>query len=169
MFYQTYQSPLGMILMLGNTKNLIGLYFQTQQDFHKLQSQHSKKELPIFTQTIQWLDLYFSGKTPSFMPPLQLDSTNFRLHVWQILQTIPKGETTTYKQIAKIITKEKGLAKMSAQAVGGAVGANPIAIIIPCHRVIGANNNLVGYAGGITIKKKLLELEGLDISILKNP
>ncbi|RDU59887.1 methylated-DNA--[protein]-cysteine S-methyltransferase [Helicobacter sp. MIT 14-3879] len=167
MYFDTYECPFSRIIMLSNAKNLIGLYFQTQQHFEKLQTQSQQKDLEIFRQTKAWLDSYFSGKSPSFSPSLELDSTSFRLRVWQILQKIPKGQTTTYKQIAKIIAQERGIAKMSAQAVGGAVGANPISIIIPCHRVIGTNQSLVGYAGGMDIKMKLLELEGIDISLLK--
>lgn len=169
MFYQIYQSPFGAMLIVANTQYLIGLYFHTQQYFHIFQRQYRQKELPVFTQTIQWLNLYFAGETPPFTPYLQLDSTDFRLRVWQILQTIPKGKVITYKQIAQEIAAERGKAKMSAQAVGKAVGANPISVIIPCHRVIGTNNSLIGYAGGVALKKKLLELEGIDTSILKIP
>ncbi|WP_299189708.1 methylated-DNA--[protein]-cysteine S-methyltransferase [uncultured Campylobacter sp.] len=127
------------------------------------------KNLAVFDQTRRWLDLYFSGREPGFTPALNPAGSAFRRAVWEILLKIPYGKTTTYGQIAREIAAVRGLAKMSAQAVGGAVGHNEISIIIPCHRVIGAHGNLTGYAGGIDRKIKLLQLEGVDMQGLFTP
>lgn len=128
-------------------------------------------DLPIFTQTKEWLDLYFSGEIPRFAPQIAFpkNASAFALRVWEILRTIPHGKTTTYGAIAKQIAREFGIAKMSAQAVGGAVGRNPISIIVPCHRVVGANGNLTGYAGGLENKIALLKIEGIATNRLKMP
>ena len=128
-----------------------------------------ERNLAVFDQTKRWLDLYFSGREPGFMPALNPAGSAFRRAVWEILLKIPYGKTTTYGQIAREIAAARGLAKMSAQAVGGAVGHNEISIIIPCHRVIGAHGNLTGYAGGIDRKIKLLKLEGIDMQGLFTP
>ena len=118
------------------------------------------KDLPVFGEAVKWLDLYFAGKEPDFMPALSPSGTTFQQAVWEILRTIPYGATTSYGTIAKCLEKRAGK-RMSAQAVGGAVGRNPISILIPCHRVIGANGSLTGYAGGLDKKEYLLELEGV--------
>ncbi len=128
-----------------------------------------EKNLAVFDQTRRWLDLYFSGREPGFTPALNPVGTAFRRAVWEILLKIPYGQTMTYGQIAREIAAARGLANMSAQAVGGAVGHNEISIIIPCHRVIGAHGNLTGYAGGIDRKIKLLKLEGIDMQGLFTP
>lgn len=128
-----------------------------------------EKNLAVFDQTKRWLDLYFSGREPGFTPALNPAGSAFRRAVWEILLKIPYGKTTTYGQIAREIAAARGLAKMSAQAVGGAVGHNEISIIIPCHRVIGTHGNLTGYAGGIDRKIKLLQLEGVDMRGLFTP
>ena len=128
-----------------------------------------EKNLAVFDQTKRWLDLYFSGREPGFTPALNPAGSAFRRAVWEILLKIPYGKTATYGQIAREIAAARGLAKMSAQAVGGAVGHNEISIIIPCHRVIGAHGNLTGYAGGIDRKIKLLQLEGVDMRGLFTP
>ena len=120
-----------------------------------------KEELPIFVETCHWLDIYFSGKEPNFTPQLKMNTTPFRKAVWEILLTIPFGKTMTYGEIAKLIAQKRGIAQMSAQAVGGAVGHNPISLIIPCHRVVGPKGKLTGYAGGLDKKAKLLRLEGV--------
>ena len=137
----------------------------------KLDCSVDSPNLPIFTQTKKWLDLYFSGEIPQFVPKIAFpnNASAFALRVWEILQSIPHGKTTTYGAIAKQIAREFGIAKMSAQAVGGAVSRNPIAIIIPCHRVLGTNGNLTGYAGGIANKITLLKLEKIPIDSLKMP
>ena len=120
--------------------------------------------MPIFEQTVRWLDIYFSGKAPGFTPPLSMETTPFRKAVWEIMLSIPFGQTMTYGEIADKIAKQKGLTKMSAQAVGGAVGHNSISLIIPCHRVVGTNGSLTGYAGGIDKKVKLLTMEKADMT-----
>lgn len=159
-----YNSAFGNITIASNGKSLTGLWFDGQKYFgDTLPKEHKQKKLPIFEETIYWLDLYFSGKNPDFTPSLIFDTTPFRQSVWKILLSIPYGKTITYGEIADKIAKQKGLKKMSAQAVGGAVGHNPISIIVPCHRVVGKNGNLTGYAGGIDKKAKLLELEKADM------
>ena len=155
-----YRSPLGGITLAGDGEALNGLWFDGQQHFpHNLTADSTEAELPVFAQTVNWLDTYFSGKEPDFMPPISLQTTPFRRAVYDILLTIPYGHTMTYGEIANLIAAQKGIECMSAQAVGGAVGYNPIAIIIPCHRVIGADGSLTGYAGGLDRKIRLLQTE----------
>lgn len=125
-------------------------------------------ELPIFDETKRWLEIYFSRKCPDFIPNIKLNGTPFQMSVWNILKEIPYGKTITYSEIADKIALERGIKRMSAQAVGGAVARNPIAIIVPCHRVIGANGELVGYEYGTEIKTALLELENCDKFIKDN-
>ena len=160
-----YMSPLGGITIASDGEALTGLWFDGQKYFEaNLPEEHEEKRLEIFDITDKWLDIYFSGKEPDFTPPLSMKTTEFRKKVWKILLTIPYGKTMTYGEIAEKIAKDSGKAKMSAQAVGGAVGHNSISLIIPCHRVVGTNGSLTGYAGGIEKKKKLLELEKTDMS-----
>ena len=155
-----YNSVLGNIILASNGDSLTGLWFDEQKYFpHKLISESLESELPIFTQTCKWLDIYFSGKEPNFTPPINLNTTPFRKAVYDILFTIPYGQTKTYGEIANIIAEQQDIQRMSAQAVGGAVGHNPISIIIPCHRVVGADGNLTGYEGGLDKKIALLKLE----------
>ena len=154
-----YASPLGGMTLTSDGMALTGLYFDGERDFPDLSAAH-KKDLPVFGEVMRWLDLYFAGKEPDFMPTLNPTGTSFQMSVWAILRAIPFGETTTYGAIAKQLEKNTGR-RMSAQAVGGAVGRNPISIIIPCHRVIGADGSLTGYAGGLDKKEYLLELEGI--------
>lgn len=162
-----YSSPLGGITLASNGTHLIGLWFDGQKYFaDTLQNPVQEESLPIFKDTCRWLDMYFSGKKPSFAPPIQMRTTPFRKQVWEILLQIPYGHTMTYGEISDKIAKEKGIKKMSAQAVGGAVGHNSISLIIPCHRVVGANGNLTGYAGGLDKKIYLLKLEGAKNGIL---
>lgn len=157
----TYKSPLGDILLAADEKGLTGLWFEGQKYYALyLDKENMEKELPVFTKTKKWLDIYFSGKEPGFEVPMHFTGTEFQNEVWEILYAIPYGQTTTYGQIAKELARKKGLARMSAQAVGGAVGHNEISIIVPCHRVVGANGSLTGYAGGIDKKISLLKLEG---------
>ena len=164
-YIHRYQSPLGPITMASDGQTLIGLWFDGQKYFADcLAADHQEKTLPVFEQTDRWLDIYFSGQIPDFTPPLSMKTTEFRKVVWQIMLTILYGQTMTYGQIAEIIVKQKGLTSMSAQAVGSAVGHNSISLIIPCHRVVGANGNLTGYAGGLETKIKLLQLEGVDMT-----
>lgn len=158
-----YQSPLGNILLSANNNGLSGLWFEGQKYFAlTLDKEHQEKEMPLFKQVKNWLDNYFLGNKPNSSLPLYLIGTNFQKQVWQILYSIPYGETRTYGEIAKELAIKKGLSRMSAQAVGSAVGHNPISIIIPCHRVMGENGDLRGYAGGIEKKVKLLELEKVN-------
>ena len=154
-----YTSPLGGITLASDSMALTGLYFDGERDFPDLSAAH-KKDFPVFGEVMRWLDLYFAGKEPDFMPPLAPVGTTFQQAVWEILKTIPYGGTTTYGAIAKRLEKSTGK-RMSAQAVGGAVGRNPISILIPCHRVIGADGSLTGYAGGLDKKEALLRLEGV--------
>ena len=159
-----YVSPLGKITLASNGKALTGLWFDGQKHFpHNLISESTEAELPIFTQTCKWLDTYFTGKQPGFTPPINLQTTPFRKAVYDILFTIPYGQTVTYGEIAHILAERKGIEHMSAQAVGGAVGHNPIGIIIPCHRVVGSDGSLTGYAGGLERKKWLLRHEKIVI------
>lgn len=158
-----YSSPLGEILLAADQTGLTGLWFQGQKYFAKgLDKEHKSQDLPVFQQANHWLDLYFSGIQPDFLVPLHLIGTDFQKQVWEILLTIPYGKTTTYGEIAGKFSALRGLKHMSPQAVGGAVGRNPISIIVPCHRVLGADGQLTGYAGGIHRKKFLLTLEQQD-------
>ncbi|MCM1309008.1 MAG: methylated-DNA--[protein]-cysteine S-methyltransferase [Butyrivibrio sp.] len=160
-----YRSPLGGITLSSNGTELTGLWFDGQKYFgDTLREECEEKALPIFGQTERWLDIYFEGKAPDFTPPLKMETTPFRKAVWEIMLTIPFGGTMTYGEIARRLAEQRGLAKMSAQAVGGAVGHNSVSIIIPCHRVVGADGNLTGYAGGIDKKVRLLKLEKADMS-----
>ncbi len=155
-----YKSPLGGMTLASDGTYLTGLWFDGQKYFGStLEKEYEEKELSIFEKTSRWLDIYFSGQEREFTVPIRLTGTDFQKEVWEILCTIPYGQTMTYGEIAKKIAAKKGLQKMSAQAVGGAVGRNPISLIIPCHRVVGADGNLTGYAGGIEKKAWLLELE----------
>lgn len=155
-----YNSPLGKIIIASDGNALIGLWFEGQKHFGKgLSEEYEQKNLPIFEQTVNWLDIYFSGKAPEFTPKLNIRGSEFGKAVCKIMLNIPYGETITYGEIAAEIAGQRGLSTMSAQAVGTAVGRNPISIIIPCHRVVGSGGSLTGYAGGLDKKKKLLILE----------
>lgn len=160
-----YNSPIGRITMASEGTALIGLWFEGQKYFaDSIKEECTEKDLDIFDDTSRWLDIYFSGKEPDFTPKILITGTPFRKSVAEIMLTIPYGKTMTYGEIANVIAKEKGIAKMSAQAVGGAVGHNSISIIIPCHRVVGTNGSLTGYAGGLDKKIQLLKLEKTDTS-----
>ena len=165
-----YTSPLGGITLSSDGTAITGLWFDGQKYFGATLPQHPvEQELPVFAQTRHWLDLYFRGDVPDFMPPLAPKATAFRSAVWEILGTIPYGHTMTYGAIADQIARQMGLSSMSAQAVGGAVGHNPISLLMPCHRVVGTNGSLTGYAGGIDKKIALLTLENADLSRLFVP
>jgi methylated-DNA-[protein]-cysteine S-methyltransferase len=156
-----YNSPLGRIIFSSDGEFLTGLWFENQAHFPKEKlNTYIKKFLPIFEETIKWLEIYFSGKNPAIIPSLKYKSTEFRNVVWEELLLIPFGTTKSYKEIAKSISEKQGGKFVSPRAVGGAVGRNPISIIIPCHRVVGSKDTLTGYAGGIERKKALLDLEG---------
>lgn len=159
-FISFYDSPLGKMLLAADEIGLTGVWFDEQKYFARcLDEMHEEKEIPLFADVKKWFDVYFSGKEPDFPVPLHLVGTKFQMEVWEILRTIPYGKTMTYGEIARQIAFKRGIRTMSAQAVGGAVGHNPVSVIVPCHRVIGVNGNLTGYAGGIDKKIKLLELE----------
>ena len=160
MFERMIQTPLGEVRLRSDGKSLTGLWFVGQvNDAKDIDDIEIKNDLPIFLQVESWLERYFSGKQTSITIPLQPKGTSFQQRVWQILQEIPYGETMTYGEIAQRIAKEKGVANYSAQAVGQAVGKNPISILIPCHRVLGKDGALTGYAGGIHRKEELLRIE----------
>lgn len=166
MYYCEYKTPDGLsdMVMSSDGEYLTGLWFKDSKDCSKHKCNLLKK-LPIFDETIKWLYVYFSGCNPDFIPKYRIEElTEFRKLVINFMNDIPYGEVVTYNDIAHDIEKIKGIKKMSAQAVGGAVGWNPICIIIPCHRVVGTNDKITGYGGGIKNKIKLLELEGIDVS-----
>lgn len=165
-----YRSPMGTILIAADDLGLTGLWFEGQKYFAQcLDQEHEEREIPLFGKVKHWLDLYFAGKEPDFSVPLHLMGTHFQKEVWGILCAIPYGQTMTYGEIAKQLAAEKGISRMSAQAVGGAVGHNHISIIVPCHRVVGTNGSLTGYAGGIDRKIQLLTLERADMTSIFVP
>ncbi len=173
MYYSTnYTSPLGIITLASDGENLIGLWMEGQK-YHggTVQEEMTQNnDLPVFAAVKDWLDRYFNGGKPAISElPLAPIGSEFRQSVWKILCDIPYGECITYGDIAKKIAVQMNKPGMSGQAVGGAVGHNPISIIIPCHRVVGSNGSLTGYAGGISKKIKLLEHEGADISAFSVP
>lgn len=169
-YTQHYNSPLEGITMASDGAALIGLWFDGQKYFaDSVKGECQEKSLAIFDDTARWLDIYFSGSEPDFMPKININGTPFRKSVAEIMLTIPYGKTMTYGEIARKIAEQRGSNKMSAQAVGGAVGHNSISIIIPCHRVVGTNGSLTGYAGGIDRKIQLLKLEHADMSKLFVP
>lgn len=169
LYKKIYNSPLGKIYLIFDEEFLLGLYFENQkyfgdaikgeeiENFDSRDGELSNKNLEV---TEKWLDLYFSGEEPKFMPCIKLIGTEFRRDVWKILLEIPYGETTTYKAISEKLIESGKYKRMSAQGVGGAVGHNPISIIVPCHRVVGVDGSLTGYAGGLAKKKRLLQNEG---------
>lgn len=163
-YIQHYASPLGGILLAANDIGLTGLWFDGQKYYaDNLPAEHIERETPILTDAKRWLDVYFTGNESDFTPPLHPVGSAFRQAVWELLLQIPYGQTVTYSELARQLVEKQGLARMSAQAVGGAVGHNPISLIIPCHRVVGTHGSLTGYAGGIDKKIMLLELEHADM------
>lgn len=158
-----YDSPLGGITLASDGEALTGLRFEDREHFADTPAQvHGRKQLPVFDAAKRWLDVYFGGRPPGFTPPLHMKTTPFRRAVCEIMLTIPFGGTMTYGEIARILARRTGR-RMSAQAVGGAVGHNPVALIVPCHRVVGANGDLTGYGGGLDRKMRLLAMEGVDM------
>lgn len=161
-----YRSPLGRILLAADETGLTGLWFDGAKYYAAgLDPNAEAKDTPVHEQAKEWLTVYFSGQKPDFLPPLHMAGTPFQLAVWNILQKIPYGQTVTYGAIADKIAVQNGLLHMSAQAVGGAVGHNKISIIVPCHRVVGTDGNLTGYAGGIDRKISLLRLEHANLHL----
>ena len=164
-FTQHYDSPLGSILLTADEMGLTGLWFDGQKHFARgLPAQHTEQDTPVLSEAKRWLDVYFTGREPDFPPALHPIGSAFRRRVWDLLLRVPYGQTVTYGQLAQQLAAQQSLSHMSAQAVGGAVGHNPISLIVPCHRVIGADGSLTGYAGGVDKKRRLLALEGLDVS-----
>lgn len=159
MFKQYYESPVGRLVMGSDGVALTDLCFVSSSHAEKV-GMYEESPLPVFTQTKKWLDIYFSGKAPEFTPPIKLqDLSPFRKQVVNIISHIPYGKTMTYGEIAQKVASEREIIKMSAQAVGSGAKNNPICLIIPCHRVVGSNNKLVGYNGGLDKKIALLKLE----------
>ncbi len=172
LYSTTCASPLGMITLASDGENLVGLWMAGQKYFAATAADafEEKPDLPVFARVKKWLDAYFAGKKPAISElPLAPVGGEFRKAVWDILCEIPYGQCATYGEIAKKMAARMGRKNMSSQAVGGAVGHNPISIIIPCHRVVGSNGSLTGYAGGIGKKVKLLEHEGADTSRFFTP
>ena len=158
-----YESPVGMIMLESDGTYLTALAIEGQYHFKKNQSQLENENIFIFQKAKKWLEEYFQQKNPPIKDlPIKFSGSEFQEKVWKHLLEIPYGRVVTYKEMAKKVAQDLGKEKMSAQAVGGAVGKNPLSIIIPCHRVIGKDNNLTGYGGGIDKKIKLLEIEGVD-------
>lgn len=164
-FTQHYDSPLGSILLTADEMGLTGLWFDGQKHFARdLPAQRTEQDTPVLSEAKRWLDVYFTGREPDFLPALHPMGSAFRRRVWDLLLRIPYGQTVTYGQLAQQLAAQQSLSPMSAQAVGGAVGHNAISIIIPCHRVVGTGGSLTGYAGGIGRKVQLLTLEHADMS-----
>lgn len=162
-FIQHYDSPLGAMLLAADEVGLVGVWFVGQKYFAAgLPDEHLEQKTPALAEATRWLDVYFAAAVPDFLPPLHPTGSPFRQAVWTALLQIPYGETTTYGAIAQQLAAQREGAHASARAVGGAVGHNPISVIIPCHRVVGADDSLTGYAGGIERKVRLLELEGTN-------
>ena len=169
-YISQYSSAIGRIVLAADDAGLTGLWFVGQKYYARtLDPEHEQREIPLFKTVKRWLDIYFSGSEPDFAVPLHLIGTEFQKEVWHILCTIPYGHTMTYGEIARQLAAKRGLAHMSAQAVGGAVGHNAISIVVPCHRVVGADGSLTGYAGGIERKARLLALEKVDMQPLFIP
>lgn len=171
MHYQTnYNSPLDLLTLTSDGEALTGIYWQNQVEaIAHFDETYSKQDLPIFQEVKKWLDAYFKGESPEITFSLAPRGSEFRQQVWSILLDIPYGETWTYSDIAKRIAKERGITRMAAQAVGGAVGSNPISIVIPCHRVVGKGGNLTGYGGGMDNKIQLLQVENVDTTHMFMP
>ncbi len=169
-YISRYHTPLGRILLACDELGLTGLWFEQQKYFaRQLDPEHEERDHPHFDAAKRWLECYFAGRKPDFTPQLHMTGSPFQLAVWEILCEIPYGSVTTYGGIAREIARKTAVSRMSAQAVGGAVGHNKLSIIVPCHRVVGSNGSLTGYAGGIQRKIKLLSLEGVTMDGLSVP
>ncbi|GMA08524.1 methylated-DNA--protein-cysteine methyltransferase [Tetragenococcus halophilus subsp. flandriensis] len=155
-YMNTIESPLGKLILTSDGKNLTALRFENRVE---LQKSWQEKDLAIFEETKTWLQQYFSGKNPQWLVPIKLEGTDYRKRVWKTLLEVPYGQTASYKDIAQKLNASSSVNKTSARAVGGAVGKNPIPIIVPCHRIIGSDHSLTGYGGGLDRKIKLLKLE----------
>lgn len=161
LYVHKYMSPLGPMTIASDGSYLTGLWFDGQRYFPATTGSVSLDDaMPaVVGETAEWLDCYFDGRRPDFIPALRLEGSEFRRRIWNMLLAIPYGHTVTYGELAREYARENSLSSMSSQAVGGAVGHNPVSIVVPCHRVVGSDGSLTGYAGGIEIKRRLLELE----------
>ena len=171
-YLENYDSPIGEIILGSDGRHLTGLWIGPQKNDSYILKNCSctYSHVPVFDMAKNWLDIYFKGECPDFTPPVAFPyGSDFRREVWQLLLDIPYGELTTYGALAKKMAEKLGRPAMSAQAIGGAVGHNPISVIVPCHRVIGAGGNLTGYGGGLDIKEKLLQIEHFDMSRFHRP
>ena len=157
-FTRRRESPLGTIILTADGTALTGLWFEGQRHAPDTSEAEADAALPVFDEAERWLDRYFSGQEPGDAPPLRPAGTPFQTAVWEILRTVPYGATVCYGEVARKLERRSGR-RVSARAVGGAVGRNPISLMIPCHRVVGANGALTGYAGGLERKRRLLDLE----------
>ena len=173
MFYKTdYNAPIGRMMIVSDDTRIVGVWLEGQKYFGGVIGEDllRQDDLPVLQEAKSWLDRYFAGNKPQISElPLAPRGNAFRQAVWRILCAIPYGEVVTYGDIAKEIARQRGIKTMSAQAIGGAVGHNPISVIIPCHRVVGVNGNLTGYAGGLEVKIKLLTHEGVDMEKFSRP
>lgn len=173
LYKKLYKSLVGEILIVFDEEALLGLYLERQKEFEEslrdseiveideaTLHESKKEDYNILKLTEVWLDKYFSGEDPGFIPPIKVRGSEFRKDVWDILLNIPYGETRTYKEVGEALLASGKYERVSNQAVGGAVGHNPISLIGPCHRVIGSDGSLRGYSGGLEVKRKLLEFEG---------
>lgn len=151
-------SPLGTILLVSDGEALCGLYFDGQRHLPEMPDAEENKTIAVLEEARAWLEEYFTGEKPETVVPVRLEGTAFQRSVWELLAEVPYGETVSYGELAEKLL-ERSKRKVSARAVGGAVGRNPVSIIVPCHRVVGADGSLTGYAGGVERKKKLLEIE----------
>lgn len=168
-YLMKHPSPVGLLYLASDGDAITGLWIEGQTYFASTlePSTVERPDVPVFQQASNWLDTYFNGEIPPALPPLAPRGSAFRQAVWRLLLEIPWGQTTTYGALAQKL-REQGLSA-SAQAVGGAVGHNPISILIPCHRVVGSGGSLTGYAGGLAAKQYLLKLEGADMKKLSVP
>lgn len=171
LYTDNFISPIGTITLACDDIGLAGLWLEGQKYFAKLleKAEFQERAHPVLEQTKSWLAIYFQGEEPGFRPPLHLVGSAFQVEVWKLLLAIPYGKTTSYGELAQVLAKQRGVPQFSARAIGNAVGHNPISIIIPCHRVVGANGSLTGYAGGLDKKKFLLQREDWEINKLRLP
>ena len=162
-YQNTYHSPLGEMLLAADNSGLVGIWFQEAKHFGQgLEPEGRVGDHPFLQEAERWLDRYFSGHEPEFQPPIHCQGSPFQQMVWGLLRQIPYGTTITYGELAARAAEQLGRPGMSAQAMGGAVARNPISVLVPCHRVVGADGSLTGYAGGLERKRQLLALEGAN-------